>query len=77
MFPEVHKIARAISVHGNGPTDTAINYRPPIGKTFEKIMISQIDRHLVEYAILNSSHFGFHRGLPTAVATNDLMELGL
>ncbi|XP_063624757.1 uncharacterized protein LOC134796497 [Cydia splendana] len=83
-FPRCWKEGRLCLLRKEGrPPDSPAGYRPivlldEIGKLFERILVSRIQRHLVETGPnLHDSQFGFRRGRSTIDAVAALRDFGV
>ena len=62
MFLETWKVARVITIHKRRPTTSPSNYRPisvllTLSTTFERVLLSQLSRRLLQY--IPEEQFGF------------------
>ena len=79
FFPESLKIAQVVPVYKAGDSFKPCNYRPIsvltcISKILEKIVYSQVSKHLDINNILNGHQYGFRKGVSTDIAIGKLME---
>ncbi|MFK7748837.1 MAG: reverse transcriptase domain-containing protein [Kordia sp.] len=76
-FPDTWKIAKIIPLYKKGAKDVEGNYRPisllpAMSKIGEKIVTSQIYKHMEAHNLFPQRQYGFRKGLSTSHAISDL-----
>lgn len=78
-FPSKLKIAKIVPIHKSKEETDINNYRPiailsAFSKIFEKYIANSITQFLDKHDLLNSSQYGFRKGISSAEAINNLLD---
>jgi len=81
IFPQPWKVAKLVLLRkGDKPLDDPSSYRPicllnTVGKLFERVIKSRMEKWLEENGILNDRQYGFRRGRSTVDAIKRVMSV--